>query len=75
VNQAQPSQQPTHYDLLAEHHRSAAKAANDLKMALEQKIDAEDKIRDARKRLLSSQGLIRRWYTEPNPEPEPDPNM
>jgi hypothetical protein len=75
VNQAQPSQHPTHYDLLADHHRHAAKAASDLRAALEQKTEAEEKIRDARKRLLSSQGLIRRWYTEPNPEPELDPNM
>jgi hypothetical protein len=75
VEGPQPSQNPTHYDLLSEHHRNAAKAAGDLRAALEQKIEAEDKIRDARKRLVSSQALIRRWYSEPNPEPGLDPNM
>lgn len=75
MGQAEPSQQPVHYDLLAEHHRSAAKAANDLRVGLEQKIEAEEKIRDARKRLIGSQELIRRWYTEPNPEPGLDPSM
>jgi hypothetical protein len=66
------SENPLHYDLLAEYHEAALKASKELERSLRVRDDAQKRIDQARKSLASAQGLISDWYLEKAPAPVSD---
>lgn len=60
-----PSSDPSvHYELLREHHRAAAQAAERLGKALSDKVAAEEAIKESSTELYRRQGLIYGYYRE-----------